>query len=286
MDPIENVNVIGNTLLGATTCREIKVDHIVGANIRDNTLHSPENDYGGIYVTQTASYVLVDGNRVYSASTDGVFAYGDHIIVSNNYVSDAGSNGIYAHCAESQVIGNRVINSINRGIYVGGSNTIVTDNIVKNSGSAGIRIHDVYDVVVNNNICFDDQDTKTQTYGIEIAGSGCDRITVIGNNIVGNKSGGIYVVSGLNENGIVRDNIGFLTENSGTATITNGSTSIVVDHGLDVTPSAGDIMVTPMGSLGSASFFYIDTFTSTQFTIHTNVDPGTNVDFAWKAIVL
>ena len=85
---------------------------------------------------------------------------------------------------------------------------------------------------------------------------------------------------------IIRNNVNFVTENSGTATLLNGATSIDVDHGLDVTPSAGDIMVTPAGSLGSASFFYIDTYTATQFTIHVDVDPGANVDFAWKAIVL
>lgn len=45
-------------------------------------------------------------------------------------------------------------------------------------------------------------------------------------------------------------------------------------------------MVTPMESLGSAAKFWIDTYTSTQFTIHVDADPGADVDFAWKAILL
>jgi len=32
--------------------------------------------------------------------------------------------------------------------------------------------------------------------------------------------------------------------------------------------------------------FYIDTYTSTQFTIHADQNPTQDVDFAWKAIVL
>lgn len=83
-----------------------------------------------------------------------------------------------------------------------------------------------------------------------------------------------------------RDNCGDVTENSGTATLVNGQVAIVVAHGLDVTPAAGDIMVTPMESLGAASEFYIDTYTAANFTIHVDVNPTQDVDFAWKAVVL
>ena len=75
---------------------------------------------------------------------------------------------------------------------------------------------------------------------------------------------------------------GYVTENGGTATISNGSTSIVVSHGCDYTPSAEDIDVHPIESLGSASFWWVDTITSTQFTIHVNADPGQDVDFKWS----
>ncbi len=91
---------------------------------------------------------------------------------------------------------------------------------------------------------------------------------------------------GSSTNGIARDNQGHITENSGTATLLNGQTAIIVTHGLAVTPAAGDIMVTPMESLGAASEFFIDTYTSTQFTIHVDANPTQDVDFAWKAVVL
>ena len=85
---------------------------------------------------------------------------------------------------------------------------------------------------------------------------------------------------------IIRNNDGFVTENSGTATLVNGQTSIAVTHGLAVTPAAGDIMVTPIEAWGAAANFFIDTYTSTQFTIKVDADPTQDVDFAWKAVVL
>ena len=119
--------------------------------------------------------------------------------------------------------------------------------------------------------------------GIDVATGGTD--VLIAHNTV-NGNGGLDIDRGVSASTVVRDNIGWVTENSGTATLLNGQVTIVVTHGLDVTPVAGDIMVTPMESLGAASEFYIDTYTATQFTIHVDANPTQDVDFAWKAVVL
>ena len=118
-------------------------------------------------------------------------------------------------------------------------------------------------------------------FGINESSGGTDNIFE-GNVFNGNSSGPVAQLG----NSIARNNAGYKTANSGTATLVNGQTTIVVTHGLDVTPVAGDIMLTPMESLGSASEFFIDTYTATQFTIHVDVDPTQDVDFAWKAVVL
>lgn len=81
---------------------------------------------------------------------------------------------------------------------------------------------------------------------------------------------------------IVRFNSGYITESEGSTTLINGTSSITLSHGCDYTPSAGDISIHPIEDLGSASHWYVDTITSTQFTIHVNVDPGQDVDFAWS----
>jgi len=70
----------------------------------------------------------------------------------------------------------------------------------------------------------------------------------------------------------------------GTATILNGTTSIVVTHGLPYTPAAGDVAIW-FCKTGNAATCYIDTYTATQMTIHTNADPGAaTAIIGWKAI--
>jgi len=70
----------------------------------------------------------------------------------------------------------------------------------------------------------------------------------------------------------------YLTENSGTAIITSGSTSVTVDHGLAGTPTI--VTVTPSADLGDV---WVDTLTSTQFTIHCDSAPSSNTTVYWYA---
>ncbi|KKL63849.1 hypothetical protein LCGC14_2170990 [marine sediment metagenome] len=76
---------------------------------------------------------------------------------------------------------------------------------------------------------------------------------------------------------------GWVSENSGTATLVNGQTSIVVAHGLDFTPTAKNITVTPIEAWGAMTQFWTNTFTATEFTINVDQNPGQDVDFAWTA---
>ena len=74
--------------------------------------------------------------------------------------------------------------------------------------------------------------------------------------------------------------------NNGTATIVSGTTNIAVNHGLSVTPSDGDCVVTPTNTIENATKFYVDSYTSTQFTIAVDLDPeATTATFAWACSV-
>ena len=73
---------------------------------------------------------------------------------------------------------------------------------------------------------------------------------------------------------------------AGEVTLVSGQTTIAVTHGIGATPSPEDIQVTPIESLGNASFFWVDTLTSTQFTININGDAAADVDFAWRADIM
>jgi hypothetical protein len=81
----------------------------------------------------------------------------------------------------------------------------------------------------------------------------------------------------------VRGNIGYVSENRGTADITTGNTTVVVSHGLGFTPALSQITVTPTSSLGSATEFWVSTPTSTQFTINVDVNPAATASFVWAA---
>jgi len=72
------------------------------------------------------------------------------------------------------------------------------------------------------------------------------------------------------------------TERSGSATVLNGTTFIDVTHNLAIQPIQGDIMVTPVQSLGAASEFFINNLNATTFRINLDVDPGADVLFAWR----
>jgi hypothetical protein len=75
---------------------------------------------------------------------------------------------------------------------------------------------------------------------------------------------------------------GFLTNNSGTATITAATTSVVVTHGLSATPAAANISVTPTNNEAHGNL-YITTITSTQFTINCTSAPTNNLTLSWAA---
>lgn len=74
--------------------------------------------------------------------------------------------------------------------------------------------------------------------------------------------------------------------NSGTATVLNGTTSIVISHGLKKTPVLKDIQVTATG-WGNAAKCWISNATATQFTINVDADPGVSTaTFVWNAHIL
>lgn len=217
---------------------------------------------GAVHIGAVGDYHKVIGNRLYGGSdgspTSGIIV-GDYALISGNYLEnfthyainhDGHSGGIIEY--------NTIIAPVHNGIYLldGGNNTI-RGNYIKDvpEGFAGIK----EDGTTNNNL-------------------------ITGNNLLDCVAGRKIVKGGANT--VVRNNIGYITEKSGTATLVNGTTSIVVTHGLAVTPVAGDIMVTPIETLATATKFYIDTYTETQFTIHVDVNPTQDVDFAWKAMVL
>lgn len=79
-------------------------------------------------------------------------------------------------------------------------------------------------------------------------------------------------------------NTGYVTENSGTGSITSGTTSDVIAHGCAYTPAAADITITltenPTNTPGA---IWVDTIGAANFTVNCENDPGaSNLDFSWS----
>lgn len=96
----------------------------------------------------------------------------------------------------------------------------------------------------------------------------------------------VYIEAGLATvvSGSILDKrvIGITSANSGTATVADGTSTIVVSHGLSATPTI--VLTTPNGDPGGA--WWVTTKTSTQFTINLAVArAGSALTVDWHAQV-
>jgi hypothetical protein len=73
----------------------------------------------------------------------------------------------------------------------------------------------------------------------------------------------------------------------GTGSIASGATSTIINHGMPVTPNAGNINITPSAVTTSAvGLIYVDTIGAKSFTVHTTNDPSTSgFSFGWDCYV-
>jgi hypothetical protein len=167
------------------------------------------------------------------------------------------------------------------------NNTITGPGTVGSTPASGVHLefNTHYNVVTNNILICSDTAGKTRSLVREEGTGGSGDNLIEGNSFTPGTSGPtVALVESGGTNTIVRDNISWATEATGTATIANGTTSIAVTHGLAVTPTLANISATPTNNLGTAAKFWISNATATQFTINVNADPGaTTATFSWTA---
>lgn len=127
---------------------------------------------------------------------------------------------------------------------------------------SGIYLLDTSKAIIMGVTSIDHLETKTQKYGIELAGTTADCI-LMGNDLTRNSVGALY--NGSSGANVIRDNIGYITENSGTAvlgggTMTNG-TGVVTGSPVTLAPGANTPTITqegtftinlPVGNVGTA----------------------------------
>ena len=194
-------------------------------------------------------------------------------IVANNIVENCGglAIGILGDTAGKYIVaGNQVRRCHANGIQNPTNNCIIVNNIIEDwdltaAGFYAIRQTGVGATIVGNRFTNSDA-TRT-----------CMNISLV--------SGGKYVVR--DNVAITANPLGFITENSGTVTITAAATSQATAHGLSVTPGVADILVVPTNSpTTNPGNTWLTSVGTTNFTLNCRTAPGASTaTFSWKASV-
>jgi hypothetical protein len=290
VDPVPEYNVIANNyildagndgIVYSASNGIIKGNMIYGTG--KNTGGASAGKYypsssSGIQIGEDSINVLIDGNMIIDAFRTGIRATRGNnvkIWIINNTVTLSGQDGIRFQDIDDMVIrGNFVFNN-----GVGRTGETMT-------AATGIRSRNLTSCsnwIIKDNFVYDDQVSATQEYGIYLQDVGGNTITnlIVEDNII--QDNNTADVSLAYTPSRISNNAGYLTENSGTATIASGDTHIDVTHGLAITPEAANISVTPTNSMGDSAKYYISDIGATTFRINVNADPGaTTATFAWQ----
>jgi hypothetical protein len=255
-------------------------------------LNATSNDENWIF----ASDFEFLGGASFPVSTKPIALYdqaGLQHIISSNFVG-GGHNCIgirVQNVKDTRISASTFDGTGGDSVFIAANKCIITDNMFTGPGAQGTvaasGIHLEFNT--HNNVVSNNSLETSTTAGTcrslireESTGGSGDNI-IEGNSLFLNSACTVAALESGGTNTIVRNNIGWKTEASGTATVANGTTTIVVTHGLSATPSINDISVTPTNNMGTAAKYWVSTVTATQFTINVDANPGaTTATFVWK----
>ena len=219
------------------------------------------------------------GAVIYAPSDrNGVEIAGYHIEIANVEVR-SGKSGIYVSGGGENVItACNVYHVQQHGFNIAGNRVQIVNCVAHECGQAADNTYDGFYIsgqrVLMNNCFSRSKGTANQhRWGINYV-AGATNGAIIGCMAEGNKTGAIQAV----ENSVlVRNNIGYPTEASGEATISSGSTSVTVTHGLAITPDLNKIrLVLKNNPTNDPGNLWVSDATSTTFVINCRNDPGTS----------
>jgi len=266
-----NINIHGNIVSG---CARAGINALNSIDVSITGNQCVDNTQTGVLIQDSGRVVcdsnVITGNIGYGISVGKSATLSTNINVSNNSVFNNGGSGIVVRQGSTYV-------SIN-GNQVRLNNTLDADY-------AEIYSYDADYVNIIGNIVEAGAGNASEVIRCEDNTSTYHNIT---ENIVSGSANAIKIRYYTSVGSKARNNIGFVTENSGTGSIASGATTAVITHGLSVTPTLDDINIT-FGEQGGNDYgrWWVSNLTSTQFTLNVSADPGaSNLDFAWRAVCL
>ena len=219
-----------NTIYGTGSgAPAISFQPVTGGSIRGNTIHGAGNH--SISLSNNSSDIVVSDNKSSSPAAYHVNVAGATDVTIRDNSFKGGSIGIAATTGTNTglvIESNTIKGTSANGIYTISPDVLIRDNTIRSAGAHAIRIQGQGTHVVGNDV----RDTTGAGINIAAAVTGI----VITDNYLANSSGGNLV--GRQPDTIVRHNIGYVTEARGNATIADGTSSIVVNHGLAAEPTS------------------------------------------------
>lgn len=205
-----------------------------------------------------------------------------NITLSDNMVSDANSSDNVVATTQIHVSGGAIRNSGSGhqglSLQTGANGTSIVDVDFLNNGDNGIYISGGVSNAFIRSCLFDNPGTPTQTRAVYEDGTSGP--TTIEGCVIRNMVTADYQLQNSGSVAKQNDTLTLKDVNSGSATITSGTTSITVNHGLWKTPTRVYLAPTT-DTLGAR--YWISSKTSTQFTIILNASQASNITFDWRA---
>jgi len=202
--------------------------------------------YHDIYVGASVWNVIISNNDLfddYQQALNGIHVRGRYVTITGNIIRNMYGYGIHTEDKEGIspyyiTISNNIIwNCLDYGIRNEANHTAITGNVIKNCSRPVVNYNDY--VTISNNIFEDCTNPCSFTGTVEQ---------------------------------IVKFNVGYTTENSGSATVTTGT---AINHLLDGTPTYVDV------TFSVSEDIWVTAVGSSTFTV--NFDGGGSQTFYWYA---
>lgn len=222
--------------------------------------------------------------------------------VAGNGISANGTGGMRVAPTtganpEMHIIGAKFYNNQYDNLQLSCGNLTLSGSIVRNAGAgnaqgghglliAGVAVTPAQ--VIGN--YFHNNGNATRGRDISITSGAQDNFLIAGN--VFQTWGEIATNPAINNTTtpgstrVIRDNIGYVTENSGTTSIANGTNTIAVNHGLAKTPDSVTAWFASNPIASQQLFIAPSSFTATQFTITSTQLAGVGGQACgWRAVL-
>lgn len=278
VDSSRGINVAGQVTGNATPIYSTRIV-IEGNTIEYNTTQTHHTGVIGISIETLCPYCNIKGNSIYYCGYRAIIVVyqSNFTIIEGNTIKDSYEDGINIGFPDAS-------------LNYGASYNVVSGNIIR--GSSRTANNSRYDILlyagstyntISENQCIADASNKA-AYNI-VSQATANTNNVMGNIVIGGVTATI-LMQGTGDK--IRNNNGYVTETSGTGTITSAATSVAITHGLSVTPTVDDISIigaeNPTTDVGT---IWVDTLGTATFTVNVENAPSTsNFDFGWRAVVL